>query len=313
MMTDLTNGGYRTRDHMDFVPIGKRGIPSDQNINPFNSNEAFLAFGGQFLTVRLMEVTPELAKEWLGTDTERQRGVKKANLDKIKRALKAGKWLVNGESIKFDTDGSLGDGQHRLSACVETGIPFVSLVVGNVPNSAIRTVDDGVTRNIKDRIQIQGLYEPGVGSSYGSAIRMLAEYDGETLVSMKNIVLSNFEIEQLLETHPDLGNSLSFGRAAHKGAFLPPSIGVMLHYLFRQRNRIQADDFFDKLANGENVSGPILTLRNRLIRMPKKVRQAAATRWELVALVVKTWNACRAGKDIQVLRFHKDEKFPVIV
>ncbi len=311
------NGGISRNPSPSYLPVIKRGLPIEAPvIKPVTGECApvMLSLGNNHLSVQLVEITPDLAAEWLATtDEERQRTIKPTNLGKIKRSLQQNEWRVNGESIKFKPNGELGDGRHRLQACVETGIPLISLVVRGVKAKAIRTVDDGVVRNIKDRIQIQGEYKPGKGMSYGSALKMLSEYDGREYLPRSNIVLANFEVENLLAKHPDLTDSLDFGAAAQKGSFLPPGIGTLLHYLFRQKNRVQADDFFDKLATGENVSGPILVFRNRLLRMPRKIRQASDSRWELTALAVKAWNAYRLGKEIQTLRYVKGESFPIIV
>ncbi len=47
-------------------------------------------------------------------------------------AMKSGEWKYNGESIKVCTDGSLLDGQHRLEACIESGVTFDTLLVTNL-------------------------------------------------------------------------------------------------------------------------------------------------------------------------------------
>mgnify|MGYP000517583782 CR=1 FL=1 len=74
------------------------------------------------LTAAVELITPQMACEML----KKQRNVrvlKRKEVERYVRALKRG-WKLNGETIKFDKDGYLIDGQHRLTACAESGIAF---------------------------------------------------------------------------------------------------------------------------------------------------------------------------------------------
>lgn len=94
------------------------------------------------LTTAVELITPQMACEML----KKQRNVrvlKRKEVDRYVRALKRG-WKLNGETIKFDKDGYLIDGQHRLTACAESGIAFETVVVRGLDNSDF--VDDGIRR-----------------------------------------------------------------------------------------------------------------------------------------------------------------------
>ncbi|MCI0663807.1 MAG: hypothetical protein L0220_22325 [Acidobacteria bacterium] len=76
----------------------------------------------------VVEITPELADSILKADAK-NRVVRKSNLERIKREMLEGRWsLAKSEPIRFLRDGRLADGQHRLRAVVDTGIPLVTLV-----------------------------------------------------------------------------------------------------------------------------------------------------------------------------------------
>ena len=65
--------------------------------------------------VQLVEITPELAHEWLGFNTH-NRNIRQRIVTAYAADMTGGDWQWNGESIKFAEDGTLLDGQHRLAA-----------------------------------------------------------------------------------------------------------------------------------------------------------------------------------------------------
>ena len=79
--------------------------------------------------------------------------------------MKAGKWRLNGETVKIARDGTVPDGQHRLNACVEAGVPFLSLVVTGVEPEAQDTIDIGIGRKLSDSLAIANKANPTVLAS----------------------------------------------------------------------------------------------------------------------------------------------------
>ena len=71
------------------------------------------------LSFEIVDVTPETAKRWLSLNTH-NRSFKKHSLEKLVYAIETKQWLNTGDSIKFNGDGQLLDGQHRLMAVVKT-------------------------------------------------------------------------------------------------------------------------------------------------------------------------------------------------
>lgn len=71
--------------------------------------------------------------------------------------MKDGKWRLNGEPIIVDDQGCCVNGYHRLSACIEAGVPFRTLLVTGVPHETWTTVDTGKVRSAGDVFQIDGI------------------------------------------------------------------------------------------------------------------------------------------------------------
>lgn len=100
----------------------------------------------------IMMVTPEMAAEWLKSNTK-NRSLSQATVNYYAAEMKAGRWELNGETIKFYENGTLKDGQHRLSAVVKAGVPVKMEVRFGVPNDSI-ICDRQRKRSVADMINI---------------------------------------------------------------------------------------------------------------------------------------------------------------
>lgn len=71
-------------------------------------------------------VTPEMAREWTG-DNERNRDVRASVVKALAREMKLGQWRTSHHGVCI-SEGKAIDGQHRLLAIAQTGIPQWMLV-----------------------------------------------------------------------------------------------------------------------------------------------------------------------------------------
>ena len=79
------------------------------------------------MKVQQSTITPEYAKELLDYN-KKNRSLSKATVDRYAEDMRKDNWQQNGEAIKIDWDGNLIDGQHRLAACVKSGVSFDKLL-----------------------------------------------------------------------------------------------------------------------------------------------------------------------------------------
>src|SRR5262245_54107702 len=73
-------------------------------------------------------ITPDLAQELL-RQNENIRSIKQPVAMKYTADMLLDRWPLTGEPLIFDRDGKLRNGQHRLTACIRSDRPFVTLVV----------------------------------------------------------------------------------------------------------------------------------------------------------------------------------------
>jgi hypothetical protein len=103
---------------------------------------------------------PPLATMLLELLSGHQRSVRQTAVDEYARAMKEGRWRWNGDSIRLDDTRHVIDGQHRLLAVVQSGatIEHVPLIITEKANkNAIRSIDQGRTRNLSDLRSSLGL------------------------------------------------------------------------------------------------------------------------------------------------------------
>jgi hypothetical protein len=100
-----------------------------------------------------MKITKQIADEMLKNNVG-NRVVKRAHVDFLKRQIKEGLYSFTGESIIIGASGNVLDGQHRLTAVSETGIPITAVVVTGIDDDARKDIDSGVSRTLADRTNL---------------------------------------------------------------------------------------------------------------------------------------------------------------
>jgi len=93
-----------------------------------------------------MEITPEIAAEML-QHNKNNRYVQNNTVAFYTEQMLRGQWKLNGEAIKFDWNGNLIDGQHRLLAVVNSGVTIQTYVIRNLNPESFDTIDTGRGRS----------------------------------------------------------------------------------------------------------------------------------------------------------------------
>jgi hypothetical protein len=102
----------------------------------------------------IWNVSREQAKHWLATRGPNRKGTDSAVL-RFAADMIGDYWSLTPEGLVFDRDGKLIDGQTRLTAFVQTGLPSMAFVVYfGVDTDLIHTLNLHKPRTYKDRTQI---------------------------------------------------------------------------------------------------------------------------------------------------------------
>lgn len=257
---------------------------------------------GGILTVKA-KITPALAELILQRNSGNRKIVPSA-LQQRKADFAEGRFVFNGETIKISAKGKLLDGQHRLTACVETGVTFESLIVVGLPEDAGDTVDQGARR-----LPGQQLYRMGHvdGNNLATAARIYWQMERFGRVSSNPEMRPTWpQVQDVVEKHSELA-ALSLGHKAKRAHLCGAGLLTALHLWFARIDKDAADKFFQALVSGANLreSSPIFRLRKTLTEGTRPWSEI-----ERAAFIIKAWNAVRTGRRLQALRLLGTEDFP---
>lgn len=262
-------------------------------------------------SAEVMTITPTLATTWLNRN-ENNRPVRNLRVATYAREMKAGRWRLNGDSIRFDRDGNLLDGQHRLFACIEAGVSFPALVVTGLEPDTFTSIDVGIRRTGADALSVVG--EVDTNKLAAALVRVWKWERGLLGSSSKYDYPTHAQIIETRDNHPAVQESIRFVEKQIKGIRISRSALGALHYLFAMRAPELADDFFQALGTGAGLTAtsPILHLRNRLFS-----NYTSATKLperDILALTIVAWNAVRESRAMKLLRWNATRQgFPEIL
>ncbi len=254
----------------------------------------------------LITITPQVAQRMLINGNGGNRLLSKYRVNILVEAIKRGEWVSNSNSIGFDVNGNLTDGQHRLNAVVLANRSIQSLVTYNLPPDSFKTTDIGKNRSSGDIAAIIGMGRNA--RTVGSAANLLFQFEHGYLGHAYPKRPTNTQIYALLNSHRGLEASAAVGQAVYP--ILPASIGAFCHYIFSQIDPGQADKFMDALKTGANLplGHPCLTLRNMMVEA--RAEKISLQYDKVTALTILAWNAFRQDRRVKRLHYQPATDFP---
>lgn len=267
------------------------------------------------MTIRtsIESITPILAKEWLGYNTN-NRPLNKHLVKQYADAMTRGEWVLNGDSIRFSITGRLLDSQHRLHAVLLSGVTIQSLVIYGLPDEVFETIDCGRKRGIADVLHINGYKNRNV---LGAVLTQIYYHDQKSMKNLQNNNTSRPTAHQLIAI---LENDLFIEKSIAtictvqiNTKLVSRSLCSFIHYLIaRKEYEKEATAFFMGLYKGYNLQdkSPILTLRNNFIDK----RSSGGVRFDQIhtlAIIIKSWNKHIIGEKMSRVSYDAiNEDFP---
>lgn len=248
------------------------------------------------------DVTPQKAKTWLGTLYEGQRNIKKQIVKKFADDMKSGKWLRTGDTIKFDQNGKLIDGQHRLHAIVDSNRTQRILVVRGLPTKAYQHIDIGIKRTDADMFKFSGIKNSALVSA---ACRWCMSYEtggitpgnrhiGNGMGSSTEFVLEYYYNHDLIQ---------EFAKSAMRlKTIIAPSAALFLIYKTYISNSEKHQAFWDAASGivSPTVRHPAYHAISMLAEATMKSHIAAKRlrTEERAYALAKAWNYHKVGKSL---------------
>lgn len=114
-----------------------------------------IAFMPRYIPTANVElITPESAAKMLEHNRNNPRiKIDHNAINSYAEDIKRGNYFLNGETIVFDANGDLKDGQHRLMGIVKAGIPVYMMVCRGI-DPTITTFDYGKARRVNQELKV---------------------------------------------------------------------------------------------------------------------------------------------------------------
>lgn len=256
------------------------------------------------ITADVVLVGPELAAKWLEGNTH-NRVISDSYVAGIERDMRAGRWHMTGDTVKFDWNGVLADGQHRLWAVVQSGCTVPMLVVHGVSPEAQDYMDIGKKRSTSDALHLRGRGE------YSAKVASTAR--GVLIMRHTAKQPTQGEILELVEREEEvLVAGARVSRQATTAGLRGGAIYGVAYYYLAHVDPEAVEPFFAALLSGEQLAAgnPILALRRRFLTTPPRVGSSSSHLRVNLAYVYKAWNAWRDHRQLTALRYSLDEPMP---
>ncbi len=256
----------------------------------------------------IVEVSPTVARSIL-ENNPRNRTMRLDYVRHLASAMERGEWMVNGEPIQIAADQTLLNGQHRLSAVVESGETVPMLVVRGLPVKTQKTMDVGTRRTLSDVLALHGEKDT---PSLAAVLGLLYRYrSGYRLDYQSRTAPTIPEALDLLHREPEVREAIVEARQVEREAKMRVSVGALLLYLFEEIDRGEGRRFFEVLCDpsGEPEGSGVRKLRSHLDRI-SEIRKYRTTTLVLSAMTIKAFNAWREGRPIESLVFRPGGRAP---
>ena len=270
---------------------------------------------GAILSTGWRTITPEIAEEALLGKANRK--IALADVQHYGRQMVEGKWMPTGETICIDRQGIMRQGYHRMWACYLSGATFRTFVVADVESidDLFAFYDAGRKRSNIDALQTAGLN--GFSGHIDAVVKIAVRFDIRAFDHKKGTKvprMTALEVLEYVRQHPTIrevvANTVSeykttlddlFGRKKDVACFVACRItDAHGHDVF--------EDFMTALEDESITHGAIFLLRQKLEKdmdgsKPLEKKQ-------LLAFMIKAFNAWHVGKAMRKLSWSVDEAMP---
>lgn len=260
------------------------------------------------ISIEYLTMTPSMAKDILEKNQNRSLRVKRVR--EYSTALKNSEWQFNGDTIVIDKNDILRDGQHRLEACVSSGVEFDVILVRGVEPKSQTTMDSGSKRTISDTLELAGYDEP---QQLAAALALLYYWETQgTLFRHADGALTANKAVAAAQRHPDIYKFIKLVKSDKLHTAPAPSSFIVALYLCHRGAKNLGEDAerrFNNFTVGmiqglglDTAFDPRLQLRNRF----QKMKEGEPGRDSLVAASV-SWLTIRAWEyyfeEMEVTKF----------
>jgi hypothetical protein len=253
---------------------------------------------------RFVEITPSLAKEIITKYQRNNRRLSPENLNFITKQMVEGTFKFNGESIVFNEDGGLDDGNHRMHSIVNSGKTYVFTVISGLSKEAFMTMGTGKKRTGNDVFEIMKVPSASLASSSTRFIYLFRK--GKYRKGANSVAsLSNQELYEYYLNLDNFDEWVKLGNRYYKQSemLVTGTLFVGFSYILNKINPVKSAEFMDKLSSGADLGklSPILALRNKIIKA-RDSKNFHMEYSEIIKTIFYAWEKYLNNENVKVLK-----------
>jgi len=228
----------------------------------------------------LVWITPERAKDLLELNTNNRR-INNKKVAQYVRDMNNNNFEFNGHTVCVSRNNVLLDGQQRLTACVQSGKSFFTILVQGLNDDVMSTIDSGRARVYSDRLKIRGIPNATAVAATLTHVCLLAQKQP------KNAGLTASQLDGVIEKHPEIADSAGFAKNTFPRC---DSILGAIHYVAKYTGHDEkADQFIRSWKDGQmNYDNcPIHFVREAVYKDATKLKKMTTTHKS--RLILQSW------------------------
>lgn len=269
----------------------------------------------------IITIDPASAREMLETKNTRNRPLNPNTVDTYSRIIKDGRWKTTHQGIALDSDGALIDGQHRLAAIAQAGVPVKIMMTYNVDPEEFSVIDVGRRRTPADALGIAGIEHNR--NQIASVARFLRNYDRLDQAGWTDKHSARLDNSSILDAVNDydgnkINSSVRVGATHGRLAGINITVLSAFFYLTHFRHElplVEVMKFIQGVSSGAGLfaGDARLALRNAMMHPKGAGAKTSKARLHQFIAVVKAWNAYVTDQEMQRIVVRENETIPKII
>lgn len=272
---------------------------------------------GYTITETLRYITPQEASDILATKNTKNRRANKNHVKALALNMSNGSWRYNADPIRFDSNGMLIDGQHRLLALIQAQKNLLCKIVSGLDPECIKAIDvEMKSRNLSDLLYMDNVKDANNAAAVvnryfalSSGLAALSSTKNNGANSTSSLMSTKSTVEQKYDFY--YNNQKLFTEAVACARKLYSryrilqisDIGGLFAFLYLDKHHSydEVDGFFEQLYTSSKLNC-INMLRTRLINDLTSIKKMASSYRQ--NLIAKAWNYYIKGKDVKVFSYN---------
>jgi hypothetical protein len=239
----------------------------------------------------VVDIDPDTA-DWLYGFNHVNRVIRQHVVETYARDMREGRWNFTSDTIKFDEDGNLIDGQHRLRAIMLSGVTGRIAIAVGLAREVQLVIDGGSKRTAADALNFAGLLaDSKYANRIAAAARSAWNIEKNSTVS-RTTPPSTAELIEWIEKNHAIQDAVFAVDGLSKTIALPPAFTAVAYFFGMKQIPQETIKFFNDLRTNVGLAE---TSPANLLRLRISAQNNSDTYLEKFWLMLRALNMVRYG------------------